>query len=187
MSGPEFLDARKAEAKDIVVSQMKRIWEVSQIQQIIKDERTVKRERTELVEKLKSLKIMEYLSDQQLHETLHGTHFTKDALRKEIEDTKQLKYLDKNNRNESYQNIDPNLYLPSNQVRHIQDEAAKDARGVLQLLMIEARALKNRLGANTIGKVISVYRNFQLKDQIANFIAIIRESLQSQSKTERFV
>lgn len=53
--------------------------------------------------------------------------------------------------------------------------------------MIEARALKNRFHANTIGKILNNYRSFEINNQIDRFEKIVRDSLQSQAKTAQFM
>ena len=73
MTGEEYGNKVTTEAKEIIVAQMKRRFEEQQIQEIIKDERTIQREREELVEKLKSIKIIQYLSERQIDDLLQGT------------------------------------------------------------------------------------------------------------------
>ena len=58
-----MLESKRREAKEIIVNQMKRLYEEHQIKVIISDNSTIRRERDALIEKLKSLKIMEYLSN----------------------------------------------------------------------------------------------------------------------------
>lgn len=53
--------------------------------------------------------------------------------------------------------------------------------------MIEARALKNRLGSNTISKVLGVYRSFLVDDKKDFFKSIVADSLISQPKIDNFV
>ena len=53
---------------------------------IIQDSRTITRVRDDILEKIKALRIMEYLSNQQLDEILKVTPFKKETLVKEIND-----------------------------------------------------------------------------------------------------
>ena len=83
-TGTQFIENKKKEAKDIIINQIKRLYEEHQVEAIISDPNTTSRGREPLIEKLKSLKIMEYLSHQQLEEILTDTPFTKEELTQEI-------------------------------------------------------------------------------------------------------
>lgn len=53
--------------------------------------------------------------------------------------------------------------------------------------MIEARALKNRLSANTIGKVLQVFRDHLIEDRQVIFTKIVNDSLQNEAKTQKLI
>ena len=68
MTGEKYLDEAKAEAKGILVSLMKRRIEEVNLREVIKDPRTIYREKEALIEKLKSLKIIQNMNERQLED-----------------------------------------------------------------------------------------------------------------------
>ena len=83
--------------------------------------------------------------------------------------------------------MNTDLYLPGHEKRKANEAKAKEVRDLLQLQVIEARALKNRLGADRIGKIITIYRQFHLENKLDMFMSIVGDSLASKTKTNNFV
>ena len=61
---------------------------------------------------------------------------------------------------------------------------AREAREALGLQMIEMRALKNRLQANSIASIVQVYRDYQQIQKGEHFEAIVQDSLLSKPKMQ---
>lgn len=61
---------------------------------------------------------------------------------------------------------------------------AREAREALGLQMIEMRALKNRLQANSIASIVQVYRDYQQIQKGEHFEAIVQDSLLSKYKMQ---
>ena len=175
MTKEEYGKKIATEAKDIIVGQMKRQFEEKQIREMIQDNRTITRERDQLVEKLKSLRITDYLSEQQLQELLNGTSLTKEVLTEEIKNAKSTGLLSKQQKQRPM--VAEELFLPTQSKLKQLELGARESRELLCIQMIEARALKNRLGCNTIGKIMTVYRDYRNQNQLGNFETIIRDSL----------
>ena len=63
---------------------------------------------------------------------------------------------------------------------------AREAREALGLQMIEMRALKNRLQANSIASIVQAYRDYQTIQKLDHFEAIVQDSLLSKYKMQYF-
>lgn len=112
MTADQFGNQVVTEAKELIVGQMKRKFEERQILDLLKDDRTIKRERNSLIEKLRAIKTIEYLSEQQLEDILKGTPFTKENLMQDIKDARNTNILDKNAQTKIMK-IDQTLFLPT--------------------------------------------------------------------------
>ena len=64
MTGSEFLSDKKMEAKEIIINQMKRKVQEKTFREILADSRTTARVRQDRTEKIRALRIMDYLSEQ---------------------------------------------------------------------------------------------------------------------------
>ena len=64
MTGSEFLADKKMEAKEIIINQMKRKVQEKTFREILADSRTTARVREDITEKIRALRIMDYLSEQ---------------------------------------------------------------------------------------------------------------------------
>ena len=47
--------------------------------------------------------------------------------------------------------------------------------------------MKNRFASNTIGKLLRLYRTFDLENKVDNFKSIVMDSLLNAAKTENFM
>jgi len=99
---------------------------------LLKDDKTIKRERNSLIEKLRALKIIDYLSEQQLEEILKGTPYTKDNLMQDIKDARSTNILDKNAQTKIMK-IDQTLFLPTYEWLRQMESNAREAREILQV------------------------------------------------------
>jgi hypothetical protein len=67
------------------------------------------------------------------------------------------------------------------------DGEAKQARDFLKLTVIEVRALKNRLGAETIADFLMLYKEFLGGEKLKELKEIINESIMDINKTTEFI
>ncbi len=58
---------------------------------------------------------------------------------------------------------------------------------MLQLSVVEARALKNKLYVNSLAEIVSFVRDYIVSDQENSLVEIIHECLVSRQKTIRFI
>ena len=181
-TGKEHLDQKRKEASEVIIANWKRQVEEKQIRSAIEDPRTVRRERTVLIEKLKSLTIQQELARQRIAWLLSDTPFTQLMLENDIKEAKEAKFLNKNARN-VYDDEAEN-YKPSPFQLKIMARDAREAREALGLQMIEMRALKNRLQANSIASIVQVYRDYQQIQKGEHFEAIVQDSLLSKYKMQ---
>ena len=79
-------------------------------------------------------------------------------LENDIQEAKEAKFLNKNARN--FYDDEADQYKPSPFQLKIMARDAREAREALGLQMIEMRALKNRLQANSIASIVQVYRDY---------------------------
>ena len=61
------------------------------------------------------------------------------------------------------------------------------ARDFLKLSIVEVRALKNRLGAETIADFVMLYKEYLQQDRTEELINILNESIMNVTKTQEFV
>ena len=105
-------------------------------------------------------------------------------LENDIREAKEAKFLNKNARN--FYDAEADKYKPSPFQLKIMARDAREAREALGLQMIEIRALKNRLQANSIASIVQVYRDYQQIQKVEHFEAIVQDSLLSKYKMQYF-
>jgi len=90
----------------------------------------------------------------------------------------------KSNLMEENLNLEDKAHKPS-RIRY--DKEAKEARDFLSLSIIEVRALKNRLGVETIADFLMLYKEHQVENKIDSLASIINESFFDMTKTQEFI
>mmetsp|Transcript_38426 Transcript_38426/g.44044 ORF Transcript_38426/g.44044 Transcript_38426/m.44044 type:complete len:112 (+) Transcript_38426:2089-2424(+) len=68
-----------------------------------------------------------------------------------------------------------------------QDREAKQARDLLKLSILEVRALKNRLGIETIAEFLVLYKQYLQADRLSDLENIINEGLLIREKSKEFL
>jgi hypothetical protein len=71
--------------------------------------------------------------------------------------------------------------------KQITMEKVKRARKFLQINFVDARAIKNRLGASSISELIDSYREYEQNDKLDQLEVIIQESLCSKPRRQFFI
>jgi hypothetical protein len=80
-----------------------------------------------------------------------------------------------------HEEVDPKQY------RQQLEEKIKRARKFLNINFVDARALKNRLGASSISEFVDVYKEYKNTDRYEQLEAIVQESLCSKLRAEHFL
>jgi ankyrin repeat protein len=71
--------------------------------------------------------------------------------------------------------------------KQITIEKVKKARKFLQITFVDARAIKNRLGASSISELIDAYREYEQNNKLDQLEVIIQESLCSKPRRQFFM
>lgn len=65
-------------------------------------------------------------------------------------------------------------------------QMAREARNMLNLQILEVRALKNRTGCETIADFVLMFRELMQMEKIDSVKLLLKESLLSEKKTDEF-
>lgn len=116
---------------------------------------------------------------------LFDTPFTIKQLEDEINNAKQG-----NNEEYEREKLILKQYLNEHKFKkenyEVTQKRARDARNILNLQMLEARALKNRTGCETIADYVLMFRELIQMDRLENAKIIIQEALLNKKKTQEF-
>ena len=153
-----YLLKKKQDAKATITHIFKRKFEEKLIFQQMNDTRTLTRERVKLEEKLRMISVAVEMAKQRLQWLVYDTPFSISQLEEEVKHERQGHVT---RREEDVQlkqmaltyKVDKDMYTEM-------QRKSREARNMLRIQMLEARALKNRTGCETIGDLVLLYREF---------------------------
>lgn len=142
-SGRDYIDIVRMECVELI-RQINRVnRELKDLRVTLSNPKTLARERQPILDKMTNLSIGLHYSEQSLTVKLQNMPFSRSQLSSQL--------------GAAFYGDDPEKYKPSKREIEIMAEQARLARNVLGIQVIEARALKNRLNADTIQGIIQAY------------------------------
>jgi len=79
------------------------------------------------------------------------------------------------------------LLLKLNPINETFEKPSRQARGLLDLQMTDARALKNRLKCHTIRELVTLYQAFERSDKLDKLNVAFKDCLLLEKRTNEFV
>eukprot|EP00347_Sterkiella_histriomuscorum_P006697 403351781 len=180
-----YLLKKKDDAKKTIQHVFKRKFEEKLIFQELNDPKTLRKDKMRLEEKLRMINIAVELAKQRLEWLLYDTPFTIQQLEREVKDQKAGMPNENSNEQQKLKEIAQNFKMD----RGLYDEMqmkAREARNILGIQMLEARALKNRTGCESISDFVLLFREFTHIERLKDLEVLLLDALLNKKKAQGF-